>query len=122
MSTTVDVAIVGGGLAGISAAVAAKKAGVDTVVFESDAVAGGKARTTDGCERGPQSFAGRHAVFWELFEALGITNDALPLPATSKVRYIARGGKLRRVGPWSGAITLGELLGIARDALGSPRV
>jgi oxygen-dependent protoporphyrinogen oxidase len=118
----VDVAIVGGGLAGIASAVAAKKAGVDAVVFEADAVAGGKARTTDGLERGPQSFAGRHAVFWELFEALGITDDAMPLPATSKVRYIARGGKLRKVGPWSGAIRFSEMMGIVGDALGSRRV
>src|SRR6476619_191910 len=98
-------------------AVAAKRAGADTVVFEADSVAGGKARTTDGLERGPQSFAGRHAVFWELFEALGITDDAVPLPATSKRRYIARGGKLRQVGPWSGAIRFGEMMGIANDAL-----
>jgi protoporphyrinogen/coproporphyrinogen III oxidase len=115
----IDVAVVGGGLAGIASAVAAKKAGLEPVVFEADDVAGGKARTTDGCERGPQSFAGRHASFWELFEALGITDDALPLPATSKVRYIARGGRLRKVGPLSGAIRFSELMGIAGDFLRS---
>jgi oxygen-dependent protoporphyrinogen oxidase len=118
----VDVAIVGGGLAGIASAIAAKKAGVDAVVFEADAVAGGKARTPEGLERGPQSFAGRHPVFWELFEALGITDDAMPLPATSKVRFVARDGKLRKVGPWSGAIRFGEMMGILRDAVGSRRV
>src|SRR5438132_1396678 len=99
MRSEVDVAVIGGGLAGISAALAAKKVGASVVVLEAQANLGGKAQTVDGLERGPQSFSARHDVFWKLLELLGISDEAVQLPASSNIRYLARFGKLHTLKP-----------------------
>lgn len=123
MPADVDVAVIGGGLAGIAAALAARKAGADVVVLEADTNAGGKAQTLDALERGPHSFNGRHTVFWELLDALQLSHAAVPLPATSKYRYLARGGALHALAPspltmlGTGALTFREKLSLLFDAL-----
>jgi oxygen-dependent protoporphyrinogen oxidase len=119
----VDVAVIGGGLAGISAALAAKKAGAEVVVLEAGATAGGKAQTSQGLEHGPQTFNGRYEVFWKLLEELGLTAAAVPIAKTRGTRYLARGGRLHALKPsvltllFTQAVSVGEKLAVAADLL-----
>jgi len=122
MPADVDVCVIGGGLAGIAAGLSAKAAGASVVVLEASGEAGGKVRTADGMERGPQSFNGRYEVFWQLLEQLGLTDQATALPHESGTRYLARFGRLHALKPspltliGTGAVTLREKLALARDA------
>lgn len=122
MAADVDVCVIGAGLAGIAAALGAKQAGADVVVLEAGATAGGKAQTLDGLERGPHSFNGRYQVFWQLLDALKLTGEATPLPATASTRYLARGGRLHALKPSpltllsTKALTFTEKLALAREA------
>lgn len=72
-----DVAIVGGGLAGLSCAVALADAGLRSVVFESSSELGGRARswthagTGDTVDIGPHVVHSEYANFLWLLERLG---------------------------------------------------
>lgn len=122
MSADVDVCIIGGGLAGIAAALAAREAGASVLVLEASDRAGGKAKTDGGMERGPQSFNGRYEVFWRVLDALKLTGEAYELGAASHTRYLARGGALHALKPSpltllrTGAITPKEKLRLLKDA------
>lgn len=124
MSADVDVCIIGGGLAGICAALAAKEAGASVLVLESTDRAGGKAKTLDGMERGPQSFNGRYEDMWRLLDALKLSDEAYELGSAARTRYLARGGKLHALEPspltlfTTGALTAQEKLALVRDAAG----
>src|SRR5215510_90284 len=91
------VAVIGGGISGICAAYGLKKAGVETVLFESrDAVSGNiRTENIDGflIERGPNTaLANRDIV--DLIEELGISDQlATPNPNARK-RYVLLDGQL----------------------------
>jgi oxygen-dependent protoporphyrinogen oxidase len=122
MGADVDVCVIGGGLAGIAAALSAKRLGASVRVLEATDVAGGRATTIDGLERGPQSFNGRHEVFWQLLDQLGLVDQAVALPERAGIRYLARGGRLHalRSSPLSAlttsALTPSEKLTLLKDA------
>ncbi|MFD2611423.1 phytoene desaturase family protein [Paenibacillus gansuensis] len=74
MDTTYDVAVVGGGIAGLTAAIYAAKAGQRTIVLEQQQRLGGRAVTNE--KEGVYFNLGAHALFkgeaYETFKELGV--------------------------------------------------
>jgi oxygen-dependent protoporphyrinogen oxidase len=93
-----DVVVVGGGVAGLTAAWSLKQEGLDVVVLEEQTQAGGNIRTLGDegyrMETGPHSFMGAAEHVWRLLEELEIEDDAEAASAVSNNRYIFRGGRL----------------------------
>lgn len=126
-SARADVIVVGGGLAGIAAALELEAAGRSVLVLDSAAQLGGKACnvvTPQGTfPRGPTSFNGRYEVFWRLLALLGIEGEARKLHPRSGARYIVRDGRLAGLEPnplkvlTTDALTLGDKWAFARDLL-----
>lgn len=129
MPEAVDVAVVGGGLAGLAAALALKEQGRRVVVLEAGPTLGGKAGTratpAGDFPTGPTSFNGRNPVFWRLLEGLGLAATARKLHPRAGARFIVREGKLEGIHPnplsvlTTGALTLQDKLALAKDLLGS---
>jgi protoporphyrinogen/coproporphyrinogen III oxidase len=91
-----DVIVVGGGIAGLSAAFELGRKGRDVLLLESEGEAGGNVRTgaRDGflLERGPHSFMGSADRIFELVDGLGIGNLLAPARPAAQKRYIVRDG------------------------------
>ncbi|MDP3158259.1 MAG: protoporphyrinogen oxidase [Archangium sp.] len=125
MAEHLDVLVVGGGLAGITAALELQRLGRRVLLVERAAQLGGKAGSTEtslgSFPTGPTSFNGRHPAFWRLLELLGLTEDATRLRPASASRFIVRGGKLRGLRPSplsvlsTGALTLGDKWSLAKE-------
>ncbi len=102
-----DVVVVGGGVSGLTCAVTLQRAGLDVVVLEADAVAGGNVRTTslDGfrVERGPHTFMGSADHVFDLAEAAGVAGEIVPTDPRANDRFIVRGGHMHAAP--SGAIS-----------------
>lgn len=97
-----EITIIGGGLAGLVAAVACAENGADVVVHEAHATLGGRARTADApwlAHEGPHAFYadGPH---WDWLVERDLVGEAatLPLREAGGIR-IHRGGRLRRTPP-----------------------
>ncbi len=92
-----SVVVVGGGLAGITAALALHDAGVPVTLLEANERLGGRATTTRvggrSLELGPQSFSGRREAVWRLLARLDLTAERLG--GAAKTRFVVRGGKMR---------------------------
>jgi oxygen-dependent protoporphyrinogen oxidase len=92
------VAVVGGGISGLSTAYKLMKQGHDVVVFESHEKIGGKISTEykDGFELdlGPVTIAETPEII-ELSKELGL--EIIPASTASSIRYIYSKGKLHRV-------------------------
>lgn len=89
-----DVAIIGGGIAGLTAAYTAQQAGLRYTLLEAGARWGGKAHTerVDGfaVEYGPDSFITRKPWALELVQALGVPYISVnPLP--ERIYVLSRG-------------------------------
>ena len=99
----VDVLVVGGGLAGLAAALEAQRQGRSVQVLERASRLGGKAGSTQLPSGlfpdGPVSFNGRAAVFWRFLELLGAEGEVAKLNPVAGHRYLVRGGKLRAIKP-----------------------
>ena len=108
------VAVVGGGYAGMAAAVVLAKAGVRVTVFESGPVPGGRARrvTSQGVEidNGQHLLVGAYRALFGAMREVGVPQSAV-LRMPLEVRY-ARGLSLRRM--W-----LPGRLGLAGGLLGA---
>jgi hypothetical protein len=98
------ITIIGGGLAGLTAAVACAEAGADVVVHEAHATLGGRARTTAApwiAHEGPHAFYadGPH---WAWLVERDLVRPVAPLPLR-EVRglWFHHGGRLRRTPPAS---------------------
>jgi protoporphyrinogen/coproporphyrinogen III oxidase len=93
-----EVVIVGGGIAGIAAAVTLRRAGMDPLLIERQRALGGKAQSlhVDGriVERGPQTLSG-DVLLPLLLELDVVTHDS----AAKKARFLVRAGKLRKLAP-----------------------
>ncbi len=100
MARSVDIAVIGGGIAGLAAAWTAQRAGRSVHVFEAGPVAGGKMRSErcDGylIEHGPHSFLGSADTLWRLLAELEMT-DAAVAARPPNWRYVYRGGVARRL-------------------------
>lgn len=86
MDTAVDVVVVGGGLAGLTAAVTAAQRGARVEVLEARADIGGRARTTESngflCNEGPHALY-RGAGGIEVLRKLGVHPDGGIPPTTA---------------------------------------
>ncbi|WP_030221180.1 NAD(P)-binding protein [Streptomyces bikiniensis] len=94
--------IVGGGFAGLTAAVTAAEAGTAVTLHEAHRTLGGRARTAEGPYR---TNDGPHALYsggphWTWLEQRGLLGPLAPLPPAEGLRFrFHRGGALRRVPP-----------------------
>lgn len=121
------VLVIGGGLAGISAALELQRQGRKVIVVERSARLGGKAGSTQtsvgSFPTGPTSFNGRHPAFWRLLDLLGLGEEAVRLKPASSARFIVRGGKLNGLKPHplsvlgTGALSLGDKWALAKEFL-----
>jgi oxygen-dependent protoporphyrinogen oxidase len=124
--TETNTIVVGAGISGLVCAYAMRKAGVDALVLETSARAGGVIRSEprEGflLELGPQSFNGT-AELRKLCAELGIAEHLVEAPARAP-RYVLADGKLAAVPMSPPALLTSSLLGpatkwaIARDAFG----
>ena len=101
-----QITIIGGGLAGLTAAVACAEAGAEVVVHEAHATLGGRARTTDApwvAHEGPHAFYadGPH---WHWLVERDLVGPLAPLPLREvRGAWFHHGGRLRRTPPASAA-------------------
>ncbi|MFJ9579138.1 NAD(P)-binding protein [Streptomyces sp. NPDC101191] len=96
------ITIVGGGFAGVTAAVTAAESGAQVTLYESHHTLGGRARTAEGpylTNEGP------HAIYdggphWTWLKQRGLLGELAPLPAleAARLRFHHR-GTLRRLPP-----------------------
>ena len=93
------VAIVGGGVAGLSAAYRLKQRGIRVVVYEAGDRVGGVVRTErrDGfvADLGPNSIAGPSPHLRAMLTELGLDGSLLPASPAARTRYIVKKKKLR---------------------------
>jgi len=91
----IDVAVIGGGISGLSTAYRLKSEGINVKVFEREDKAGGSVKTLKLkgyiCELGPQTVLADNEVT-EFIKSTGI--EPLFASEESKIRYIYKGGKL----------------------------
>jgi protoporphyrinogen/coproporphyrinogen III oxidase len=94
-----DAIIIGGGIAGMTAALPLKRKGYNVLVLEKDALPGGNIKTISQngfrMETGPHSFMGSSEFTWKLVEELAMEESIEPAATTSKNRYIYRHEKLK---------------------------
>jgi oxygen-dependent protoporphyrinogen oxidase len=96
------VVIVGGGIAGLALGFHLRARGVDVRVVEGAARAGGNIRSElrDGgwcCEWGPNGFLDNEPATLRLIEALKLTPAVVRADDAARVRWVVRGGRLRRL-------------------------
>ncbi|WP_406081839.1 NAD(P)-binding protein [Streptomyces zaomyceticus] len=94
--------IIGGGFAGLTAAITAAEAGTRVTLYEAHRTPGGRARTAEGPYRTNE---GPHALYaggphWTWLKQRGLLGPLAPLPATESLRFrFHRAGALRRIPP-----------------------
>ena len=93
-----SVAIVGGGISGLSAAYYLSKAGISSTLIEARPRLGGVIQTEEiqGCviEAGPDSFISVKPWAMDLIRDLGIEGDVIGSNDRERVTYILRNGRL----------------------------
>jgi oxygen-dependent protoporphyrinogen oxidase len=92
------VAIIGGGISGLSTAYYLRKRGIPSTIFESRPWLGGVIQTqqVEGCtiEGGPDSFLSAKPAALELIRELGLEADVIGSNDHLRVTYIRKGGRL----------------------------
>lgn len=95
-----DLAVVGAGIAGLSAAHAAVECGASVVVIEAGSTPGGKMQSerVDGflLERGPHSFRHNAVRLWQLIDHCSLRSRVVRARKPQR-RYVFRGGRLREL-------------------------
>ncbi len=95
-----DTLIVGGGIAGLSAAFRLQQQGYKVRVLEATETPGGHVRTDPVgsflLEWGPHTVPASADGVFELADALGMVDDMIPTAPTAHARFIVRGGRLHR--------------------------
>ncbi|MDX1548718.1 MAG: protoporphyrinogen oxidase [Rhodothermales bacterium] len=90
------IAILGGGIAGLTAALRLRAGGADAVVFEAAAEPGGALRSkrTGGflVEYGPNTLRARTPLLHEVIAAVGLEDEVVEARAAARHRYVVRGG------------------------------
>ncbi|MEP6591540.1 MAG: protoporphyrinogen oxidase [Gemmatimonadota bacterium] len=94
--TTPQVAVIGGGAAGLSAALRLHELGVTPVLLEADAAVGGVIRTVrrDGwiAEAGPNTLAEPEPAVRAMLDAAGLGPETVRATATNARRYLVHQG------------------------------
>ncbi|MDX3682123.1 NAD(P)-binding protein [Streptomyces sp. AK04-4c] len=94
--------IVGGGLAGLTAAITAAESGVQVTLHEAHHTLGGRARTSDGpylTNEGPHALY-RRGPHWTWLEQRGLLGRMASVPPLEATRFLfRRDGALRRTPP-----------------------
>lgn len=97
MQKTKKVLIIGGGIAGLTAAKALQMRGIETLLIERETRVGGAIRTFshDGflAEGGPQTFVVEEKKLFNFLRATGILEKTIEAKPAAKKRFIVRGGK-----------------------------
>jgi oxygen-dependent protoporphyrinogen oxidase len=95
------VAIVGGGVTGLTAAFRLRQRGIPSVVYESGSRPGGPVHTTerDGylAEDGPNTLLETSPKLRQLIDDVGLKDQCLTSDPAANKRYIVRGGRLLAV-------------------------
>lgn len=111
--SVVRVAVLGGGITGMSAAWHLRRAGASVVLFEASDRIGGAIETLrqDGWlhETGPNSILEGPAELEEMIEGLGLGSRRLYASDAAKSRYVVRGGVLEPVPTRPGAFIRSRL-------------
>ncbi len=98
------IAVIGGGISGLTTAYLLKRKGLDVTVFEGSDRVGGNVQTItrDGytIEEGPNSLL-RSPRLVELVKLLKLEDKVLAADESAKKRYILADGKLEAMGPMS---------------------
>ena len=101
MSLHTQVAIVGGGIAGLALARGLRARDIDVRVVEAAPRAGGNIRTEmrDGytCEWGPNGFLDNEPATLRLVQAVGLSGAIVRADESARVRWVMRRGRLRRL-------------------------
>jgi oxygen-dependent protoporphyrinogen oxidase len=115
------VAVIGGGISGLTAAFLLKKKGIAVTVFEASDRVGGNIQTIqeDGytIEQGPNSLL-RSPRLVDLVRTLGLEDKVVAADPAAQKRYILWNGKLREMGPRAfvnGYFSLRTLFALARE-------
>jgi protoporphyrinogen/coproporphyrinogen III oxidase len=119
MLNSSQVAIVGGGMAGLSAAWHLQQRGVAYTVLEASPRLGGMVRTEalEGCDGfvadgGPESFITRKPELWQLAQALGLQDQIVPIASETRGTCILTHGKPLPVPLGPGAFITSPLLSV----------
>ncbi len=95
----VDVAIVGAGISGLSAALFLKQKGLSVLLLEKEERPGGNIRTEEKngflIEYGPNSIMDTTPALHRLIEGADVADELLYAGERAQKRYILRGGRLR---------------------------
>ena len=101
MSLYTQVAIVGGGIAGLALAHGLRARSIDVQVVEAAPRVGGNIHSElrDGwlCEWGPNGFLDNEPATLRLIEAVGLSGAVVRADDSARVRWVVRGGRLRRL-------------------------
>lgn len=110
----IDVAVVGGGISGLAAAIKVRSAGYTVRVWEAQQKPGGNMRTEAHgpylLERGPHSFLGSSMAMWRLLADASLLDTVLPATPAARYRYIYRDGRLHALPLGPGAFIGTRLL------------
>jgi oxygen-dependent protoporphyrinogen oxidase len=100
----VKVAVIGGGISGLTTAFLLKKKGIDVTVFEASENVGGNVQTIEKggytIEQGPNSLL-RSPRLVELVRMLDLEDQVIAANPAAQKRYILWSGKLEALGPRS---------------------
>lgn len=98
------IAVIGGGISGLTTAYLLKRRGFDVTVFESSDTIGGNVQTIERdsytVEQGPNSLL-KSPRLVELVKLLRLEDKVLPAAESAQKRYILSDGKLEAMGPKS---------------------
>lgn len=115
------VAVIGGGISGLTTAFLLNRQGVDVTLFEGADAVGGNIQTisVDGytLEQGPNSLL-RSPAMVKLIRLLGLEDKVLAADPSAKKRYILTGKKLEAMGPKSflnGYFSLKTIFGLIKE-------
>jgi oxygen-dependent protoporphyrinogen oxidase len=115
------VAVIGGGISGLTTAFLVRRKGVDVKVFEASETVGGNVQTIqrDGytIEQGPNSLL-RSPRLVDLVRMLGLEGKVIAANPAAQKRYILWNGKLEAMGPKSfvnGYFSIKTLFALARE-------